>query len=170
MMTLIALLATWTFSVAQAEEILSFKDWSAEKATYPALDKEACVASTITELDGERRALLDVVQLQLNDGTYTEPFVVASLETPERVYFEGAARTDRGHKFAMKLLSSEHQTLEAGAMVAVRFSKRDAMVSRLRKDNYIIINFKDQDGDVESIRFSLRGSSKVIRKMVEVCQ
>ena len=159
--------------IAQATEIVSSRDWRAEKDVMTPLEKMGCVAQTTTEVeDGQSSTeewTLQVIKLATGNGDYSFPIIISFPEAqPTNEYYEASGQSNRPDTdaFSMTLMqpASGDKTI-----VANRLVDRNRIVNRLKADNTFTVDYLTKEGPTRSAEFSLRGSSVTIQRMLDTC-
>ena len=162
-----------SFSLAQAEPIMSLRDWSAEKDVMTVLNKKGCVAETLMELNtptGPENFVLQVVKMETGMGDYTPPMILVYPENKGLAnYYEAKAQSNKAGTpvFAMTLLQPDRSDK---SIVAARSGNRLEVVRRLKADSTFSVELMNENGTEFNPVFSLSGSSKTINAMDSACR
>ena len=166
-----SLFGSMALAQVQDEEISQSKDWMAEKvAMDPAWQRPSCVASTMGD---DEMSTLEVIAFY-NPSTmeFGEPMV--HVITPFDVsFFEVSVHTSSSSsgRFAMLPVTLPKSNIEGVDYVGVRafFDDREDLVKALRNRNRVVAKYFDLQGEVKSVKFSLRGSNATIKSMFKSC-
>jgi len=183
-MKLIASLLVIAFSVqanAADKKILDYKDWKADEfEVHKVSDKTACVAATFEK---GKDTSLEVYAEANEAGDFVNPVVqIVTTEMPPAL---GVVASVDGRKMPMTIALKETkevevEVLEEGSSVPVikkveqqvflgKFKDKERMIRLLRAKNRVKATFFSAEEEVGKSTFSLRGSSKTIKTMLESC-
>ncbi|MCJ8276579.1 MAG: hypothetical protein HRT44_10240 [Bdellovibrionales bacterium] len=163
------------------ENIIEFKDWRSDKVvSHPITEKAACVAKTNVK---DKDTQLEVYAEASADGEYVQPIVqIVTTDVPPAL---GAVmRMSPGNRrLPMSISLSESKTIQKEVMVdgqpvmedveqqvfLVKFKNKKQMIDLIKAKNTITGTFFSAEGDVATMKFSLRGSHRSVSKMIEAC-
>ena len=171
-------------SQVQAEDknILDYKDWSAnEVESHRVSEKGACVASTGAKEKGD--TVIEVYSEAGKIDGFVKP--VVQIVTTEVDPAMGVMVSIDGRKHPMTIVLKETkevevEVLEEGSSIPTiekveqqifigKFQEKDRVISLLRAKNNVKATFYSAQGEVGERNFSLRGSSRTIKTMMETC-
>ncbi len=183
-MKLIASLIVITLSIqlqAADESIIEYKDWAANKIeSHKVTDQSACVALTTEE---DKDTTLEVYAEAGKVDGYVQP--VVQIVTTEMDPALGVMASVDGIRMPMTIALKETkeveiEVLEEGSSIPVvkkveqqvflgKFADKERMIALLRAKNRVVATFYDATGELGEAQFSLRGSSRTIRTMMDSC-
>ena len=175
MKTLVTIIALIFSIQAHADvEFYSLKDWSAYTVdSHTVSDKEACLAMTKIK---NKETYLEVYAEKNAQGGYVQPMVqIVSTQLPAAL---AVVASIDGTKLPMTISLKETKEITVPGpfptkveqqVFVGRFKDKESMISLIRRKNRFQATFYDGSGRVARETFSLRGSSKTVKNMMDRC-
>jgi len=139
--------------------------WKAQTVVEHNFWKEpSCMAVTVGD---DNISTLEVVSFADGQGGYTEP--VIQVLGPVGIFFEVTAETDgRSSIYEMMPLYDEAKSADLVASVA-KVEDRSSLIDSIERKNRLVAKYYDAVGLVNTVTFSLRGSSATVSAMFKTC-
>ena len=185
MKLLIAIFIMGLSATAIAQEvdsnIIEYKDWRSDKVvSHGVSEKSACVAKTTIK---DSDTTLEVYSEASSDGGNVQPMVQIVTTDVAPALGVTMRMSPGGKTFPMTVSLSESKTIQKEVIVdgvatmedvekqvfMVKFKDKKSMIDYIRAKNYIVGKFFNSDGEISEMKFSLRGSSRSVKKMQETC-
>lgn len=168
MKKLILVLTLLFVSTTSAEEVVQEiskrSDWKARIIRdHQVTAKEACVASTKTK---DKMAKLEVYAEKSESGSFVEPTVQIILKEPTTAL---GAMVDTGSGESLPMTIALQET-EGPVAFLIKHSDRAQLIDDIKSKSRVKVSFFGPQGEVKKIKFSLRGSSKTVKKLFESCE
>ena len=152
-----------------AGSIVDLKDWSGDKRFIDSIGKRGCVAETIATDSNGDEFTLQVVTFPNSNGIYSNPLIIAVKENMVNGsdFYEARAYSNKSNDFNMTLFQVGNNPM---GQVASRYDSTEEMVGRLRADSTFTVEFMSKSKVIHDVTFSLRGSSHVIKTVLNQCK